>query len=131
MGARIQDDLKCLGKKRTQLSITFFPNAALDPVLSDPFLTRGVTSIVRVSQGLWRITLDSTWRRLISKQCSVQLAVAAAREIQFGAIANFNSASFPTIEVRAVDNAAAVQDIAADANNSISVDLVVGDSEAY
>lgn len=130
MAGRVEDTLLTLGKKRTLISVTFFPQGTSDPTVN-AFDSRGVASVVRNgTAGEWKITLSDTWARLISKGGSIQMASATDLTLQFATISNFGSANAPTILVRALQGATPT-DIAANANNSVSVLLVVTDSTAY
>lgn len=95
---------------------TFKPDTA-----SAPTISAGVGfSVARTSQGLFTITFDRKYPTIITKWKSLQLATAAARFLQFGSY----SAANGTLQLRVVDAAGGVQDIAADANNLISFGAV-------
>ena len=81
----------------------------------------GVASVARTSQGLYTLTLNDEWNQLDSVTATVQLASAAARNAQVGAVVLASK----TVQIRNIDAAGAVQDIAVNANNRINVVLVV------
>jgi hypothetical protein len=129
MASRNWDDDAVLGKRRCRLDFTFFPAGAADPTFQRE-LCRGVASITRTGVGAYLITLEDTFRFLVGKMASVQLAAGADVVAQFGAIANVGTALPPTIALRLLAGAAAVE-VAANANNSVSVKLDFNDSDAY
>lgn len=78
-------------------------------------------SVARTSQGLFTLTLDDTFPSatyLVSMSASLQLAAGslAQRRCEIGSI----STTAKTYQIRVVDNSAAVQDVAANANNRIN-----------
>lgn len=82
-------------------------------------------SVVRTSQGLFTITLQDKYISLQSGDCQLQLATAADRRCQLGSV---DVVSAKTVQVRVVDSAGAVQDVAADANNRVHFTLVLKNS---
>lgn len=82
---------------------------------------RGYT-VVRTSQGLYTITLADKFVELQCGKVSLQLAAAAARSVQIGAV---DVSSAQTVQVRVIDGAGAVQDVAADANNRVHFSLTL------
>lgn len=112
------------------LSFRFFPNAGAAPtfVAADNI---GLASVVRTSQGLYTLTLADNYLRLMSGRADLQInaALGAGRAVFLGPLAVV--AGVMTAQVFFVDAAGAVQDPpAANANNSISVDLVFADIAA-
>lgn len=80
-------------------------------------------TVVRTSQGLFTVTLDEAYRDLVSITATLQLASATAdRFIQVGAT---DVSTAKTLQIRVLDAAGAVQDVAADANNRINFTAVV------
>ena len=119
---------KVLSLKPYTLNITFYPDGTSNPTYSAQD-TKGVASLVRNgTAGEWLITLQDTYKRLVSKLGSIQMATAADLTFQFATIANVGTASNVTVLVRALAVATAT-DIAADANNSVSVQLNFDDSD--
>lgn len=104
------------GRNRHVITCRFKPNTANPPTLLSGV---GVASVVRTSQGLFTITLDDVWSQLDGFSHDLQLATAAARFTQLGAVVLASK----TVQVRVVDAAGAVQDVAADDNNTVSVML--------
>ncbi len=109
------------------LNIRFFPVSAADPTYSAQD-TKGVTSIVLTTTGVWTITLQDSYKRLLSAQATIQMASATDLVPQFGAVSNLGTATPVTVVLRA--NAVATPtDIAANAANSISVTLIFDDAD--
>lgn len=126
MASRTFDNEQVLGKKRYRLDLTFFPQGAGVPT----FVAKdnpGLASVARSTNGVYLLTLQDTYRRLISKQASVQMATATDLVPQFGAISNVGSATPVTVVVR-VNAGATPTDVAADAANSVSVQLCFSDN---
>ena len=105
---------------------SFAPNGASALVSTS---TKGAGfSVVRTSVGLFTITLVDKYIGLNEGQCSLQLATADDKIVQFGEIAVSPSAT-ATIQIRVWDiSGAAVSDIAADANNRIHFALKLKNS---
>ncbi len=118
-----------LSRKPRMLNIRFFPAGTSNPTYSAQD-TKGVASIVRNgTAGEWLITLQDSYKRLLSAQATIQMATATDLVPQFATIANVGTATPVTLLLRA--NAAAVPtDIAAGANNSISVTLIFDDGDS-
>lgn len=118
-----------LFRKPKALHITFFPAGTGNPTTTARDI-KGVASIVRNgTAGEWLITLQDTYKRLVSKTGSIQMAASTDLTFQFATIANVGTTTAPTILVRALA-VATPTDIAADANNSISVSLVFDDADS-
>ena len=129
MAGRTEDTILTIGKKRTAINLRFFPQGTGVPVVN-PFDARGVASVVWQSTGTFLITLSDTWRRLTAADCTVQMAAATDLVPQFGAISNFGTGTPPTLMLRLLTGATPT-DMAANANNSVSVELILCDSDAY
>lgn len=115
-----------------ELNIRFFPNAGAAPtfVAAD---NQGVASIVRTSQGLYTITLNDTYVRFMAGYVQLQISAAlgVGRQVFLGPVANVGTTTPVTVQVFFTDAAGAVQDPpAANANNSISVELYFADIAA-
>jgi hypothetical protein len=100
----------------------FFVDAGNQPTAwSNPY-NFGISSIVWVSQGLYRITLMDAYKSHV--ETSAQLNVNAAGQQRFcqpGPVANVGTSTAATVDILVVDNAGAVQNpAAANANNFIS-----------
>lgn len=123
-----------LDRKVYQINLTFYPqgtsNTAYTVAAGTLVGGKGVASVLRNSSaGEYLITLQDTYARLLSKYGSIQMASATDLNLQFATIANVGTASAPTILVRALAGATPT-DIAADANNSVSVTLTFSDATA-
>ena len=129
MASRNWNDEGVLGVKRCRVDFKFNPQGALAPTFSRD-QARGVASITRTGVGTFLVTLEDTFRTLVARVATVQLAAAADVAVQFGTIANVGAALPPTIEVRLVAGAAPV-DVAANSENSISVSLMFNDSDTF
>jgi hypothetical protein len=111
------------------LNIRFFPAGTGNPTTTAQDI-KGVASIVRNgTAGEWLITLQDSYKRLLSAQATIQMASATDLVPQFAAIANVGTTSPVTLLLRA--NAGATPtDIAANANNSVSVTLLFDDGDS-
>lgn len=87
-----------------------------------------VKSIVRVSQGLFRVTLQGSGRNVVSHRPAYNVNVAGVvRFVQPGPV-SVTAAGDQTFDVLIVDAAAAVQDPpAANANNFLSGEIILAD----
>jgi hypothetical protein len=118
-----------LARKPRMLNFRFFPAGAGNPTTTAQDV-KGVASIVRNgTAGEWLITLQDTYKRLLSAQATIQMATATDLVPQFSTISNVGTTSAVTLLLRA--NAVATPtDIAANANNSISVTLIFDDGDS-
>jgi hypothetical protein len=100
----------------------FFVDAGNQPTVGTNPFNFGISSIVWVSQGLYRITLMDAYKSHV--ETSAQLNVNAAGQQRFcqpGPVANVGTSTAATVDILVVDNAGAVQNpAAANANNFIS-----------
>jgi hypothetical protein len=119
----------CLSRKPKELNIRFFPAGAANPTYSAQD-TKGVASIVRNgAAGVWLVTLQDSYKRLLSAQATIQMTTATDLVPQIGDVANLATTSAVTLIVRA--NAVATPtDIAANANNSITLTLKFDDADS-
>lgn len=104
--------LRTPGRSRVAYSGSFGFNTTNDPI---NLKGRGFT-VAYDSQGTFTITFNSSFGQLDSISGSIQLASAAARFFQVGAV----DASAGTAVVRNVDNTGTAQDEAVDANNRLN-----------
>jgi hypothetical protein len=75
------------------------------------------------------ITLQETYKRLLSAQATIQMTTATDLVPQIGDVSNLGTATPVTVIVRA--NAVATPtDIAANANNSITLTLIFDDADS-
>ncbi len=117
-----------LSRKPRTLNITFFPAGTSNPTTNAQDI-KGVASIVRNGgAGEWLITLQDTYKRLIRASGTIQMASATDLNLQVATVANVGTTSAVTVIVRALAGATPT-DIAANANNSISVQLVFDDGD--
>lgn len=100
----------------------FFVDAGNQPTVGTNPFNFGISSIVWVSQGLYRITLMDAYKSHV--ETHAQLNVNAAGQQRFcqpGPVANVGTSTAATVDILVVDNAGAVQNpAAANANNFIS-----------
>lgn len=115
-------------KEAKTVRLTFFPQGSGTTAPTVPAASsRGVASVVQTATGLFTITLQDQYARLVSKQISVQLASDAADVTpQFGAI----DLTAKTVKVRLMSGNTPTA-LSADASNSVSVQLDFADSSAY
>lgn len=84
-------------------------------------------SVARTSAGLFTITLEDSYVSLLSGSCTLQLASADDKYCQFGSI---DVVTAKTVQIRVWDiSAAAVADVAANANNRINFCLILKNSQ--
>ena len=93
-------------------------------------LNLGITSVSRVSQGLFRLTLRDKFPLHVSTIAQLNVnAAGQQRFVQPGPVANVGTSTAITVDILVVDNAGAVQDpAAANANNFISGEIVFCDT---
>jgi hypothetical protein len=125
---------KTLDRKVYELNVVFYPqgtsNTAYTVAAGTMVGGKGVASVVRNgSAGEWLITLQDSYKRLLKRGGSIQMAAATDLSLQFATIANVGTTSAPTILVRALAGATPT-DIAANANNSISISLTFSDADS-
>src|SRR6187549_2538530 len=118
-----------LNRKPRMLNIRFFPAGTSNPTTTAQDI-KGVASIVRNgTAGEWLITLQDSYKRLLSAQATIQMATATDLVPQIATVSNLGTTSPVTLIVRA--NAVATPtDIAANANNSISLSLIFDDADS-
>lgn len=122
-GTNGDEAIKHVGKRRVRIAGRFFPNgsSAIDNTANQG--KKGWT-VVRTSQGLYTITLDRRWMKLVPVGLpGLQLASAAARFVQWGTFTANEEAGTWAVQIRVIDASAAVQDVSANANNSIGFEL--------
>lgn len=118
-----------LNRKVRELHIRFFPAGASNPTTTAQDI-KGVASIVRNgTAGEWLITLQDTFKRLLSAQATIQMATATDLVPQIATVSNLGSALPVTLIVRALA-VATPTDIAANANNSIMLSIFFDDADS-
>lgn len=107
----------------------FFPDAGNQPAVPSSPLNVYIKSIVWVSQGLYRVTLDGSGRNLVGHYPTLNVnAAGVVRFAQPGPVSATASGDM-TLDILVVDAAAAVQNPpAANANNFISGEIVLADT---
>lgn len=111
-----------VGEGRIKMEGTFFPagtGAPTGQAAASAAAGPGWT-VARTGVGVFTITLADKWLVLENKQLTLQLSTPAARLISWG---NIDLVATRTLIINVTDAAAAAQDIAANANNSISFSL--------
>jgi hypothetical protein len=99
---------------------SFAPDTA-----NPPTVTSGLGfSVARASQGVFTITFQDSYPALLAHTGTVRLSSAAARFVQFGDY----SATAKTLVLRVIDGSGSAQDVAANANNIISFEVVFQNS---
>lgn len=106
-----------------RVEISFAPNGASAPTSSRGCV--GIWSVVRVSTGLFRVTLRDGYREVNHFDARLQLNAAAALRAIPGPVVD----SARTFDIFTVDGLGSVADISANANNRINVFLVLRCSE--
>ena len=110
--------IKHVGKRRIRISGRFFPQGAGAVVNSSNEGKAGWT-VARSSQGLWTLTLDNVFLKLVPISCTLQLAAKDTWFAQFGVI----DKAAKTVEIRVIDETNTLIDVAANANNSIGFEI--------
>jgi len=118
------------------LYFKFFMDAANPPTSPVPLtgesgspLNKFIVSMVRVSQGIFRITFRDSYLYHVATFAELHVAgTGLQRWAQPGPTANFGTSTPATVDILIVDNANAVQDPpAAEATNFLSGCITVGD----
>lgn len=105
---------------RADISGSFAPNSSSALSAASTY-GKGFT-VAYTSTGLFTITLNDTYVKMISASCALQLATGDDKYLQLGSY----SASGKTITIRVWDaSGAAVADISANANNRIHFNLIM------
>lgn len=129
------DEEGLLDRKVRTINLTFFPQGASNTAYTVAAGTlvggKGVASVARnAAAGEYLITLQDSYKKILSKYGSIQMAAATDLTFQFSTIANLGSTTTGvTILVRALA-VATTTDIAANANNSISVTITFSDADS-
>jgi hypothetical protein len=109
-----------VGKRRYLVGGTFFPNGSSAIVAASNTGTAGWT-VAYTSTGLYTVTLDRQWLYIVSKSFGFAMSAATAVFPQWGTISLSNG----TLQIRSINGSGVLTDIAANAANSISFQLVV------
>ena len=123
MGVPIHNPVRGNGVERRSIAIAFFPNGAADPVnWYDP--NGDVLSVTRTGQSAYLVTLNYPVQKVLSAVPGIQLAADADVTMQCRAFRSLEgSTSNMAIAVKAMTGAAAAAELAANADNSISLSL--------
>jgi hypothetical protein len=98
MGARTYQDIHTIGRNRVLIAGSFAPAAAGAPTA---IRGAGIAGIVRTAQGVFTVTLMDVWNQCDTAKATLQLAAAAARSVQVGAI----NLALRTVVIRVVGRA--------------------------
>ena len=110
------------------VSLRFFPQGTGAPVVNNKE-SAGVASVTRTGVGTFLVTLDTNYRNLVGFNASVQSSSAADLRAQVGDVSNLGTSSATTVVVRLLAGATPT-DQAANANNSVSLQLSFDDSSS-
>lgn len=120
MGANKRlDDVQSIGFGRVMVAGSFAPNgsSAVSAASNKGDANGGAYTVARTSAGLFTITFADKWDDLLSFVATLQQASGGDQFLQVGTY----TAASRTITVRVWDvSGAAVDDVAADANNRIN-----------
>ncbi len=120
-GSNGDEAIKHVGKRRVRISGRFFPNGSSAITNSSNQGKYGWT-VAYTSTGLYTLTINRRWLKLVPLALSLQLATAADKKLQWGTFTANDSAGTWSVQIRCIA-IAALADIAADANNSIGFEL--------
>jgi hypothetical protein len=117
------------------INFKFFVDAGNPPTLAASPLNNFISSVARVAQGQYRITLADPYLKHVNTAADLNVnASGVQRWAQSGPVANFGqaaSAGLPTVDIFIVDNTNTAQDPpAANANNFVSGTIVCCDIAA-
>ena len=115
-----------------RIAFKFFPDAGNQPSVPAAPHHIGISSIVWVSQGIYRITLSHAYKNHVHTSVNANVnATGQARFPQGGPVANVGTSTAATVDILIVDGSGNVQNpAAADANNFISGEIVFCDTAA-
>jgi hypothetical protein len=114
-----------------RIAFKFFPDAGNQPSVPTAPHNLHIASIVWVSTGLYRITLNHAYKNHITTLPMVNSATAVARYAQGGPVANVGTSTATTVDIRIVDGSGVVQNLAAAAtDNFVSGEIVFCDTAA-
>lgn len=130
MASRIMDRPWVFGKAQKRIVGSFATNGASSPVAST-IKGKGIASILRIGAGAFEITLDDPYYSVWGEYASVRAASAAALFTQFGAFSNVGTATPVSFVLRTVNGSGTGIDLAADANNRVSFEVMFEDSSAF
>lgn len=117
------------GVARKQVAFRFLANAGSDPATvydAGDF----VATVAWTATGTYLITLRDAYKRLINASATIQASSATALFTQFGDFSNEGTSSAFTAVLRLVNGSGTATNLAANANNSVSVVFDFEDSGA-
>ena len=112
--------VKHAGKRRVRISGRFFPNGA-GTIDNTQNQGKAGWTVARTGVGQYTITLATRWLKAMPMGSELQLSALAVRSLQWGAITA--TATGWTFVLTCIDGTATAQEIASNANNSISFDI--------
>lgn len=127
----IANPLRTNGVERLSLSFTFYPNGtSTSPLTIKQGHDNFVASVIRTATaGTFTVTLSKAFSVVLAKHATVQSTTAADLYAQVGDVANEGTSTPLTVVVRLLTGATPT-DLAANANNSVSVTLELDGSNA-
>jgi hypothetical protein len=119
-GVNGSEVVRHVGNRRVRVSGRFFPNGngAIDNTQN---IGKTGWTVARTGVGQYTITLDRRFLKVMPMGSELQLAALAVRSLQWGAITA--TATGWTFVLTCIDGTATAQEIAANANNSVSFDI--------
>lgn len=127
MSSRITQNLQCLGMNKVLVTCQFSPQGTGAPVTPTQG-QKGIKSVTRTGVGLYTITFNSTWAFLAAFKYAFSLASGANLSVQIVSQSLLASGG-GTVNIRIWDGvAAAVADIAANANNIVYLEFTLRNS---
>lgn len=121
--------IQSLVNKTRVVSFIIFPQGASTPIFGAAPTRLGAKSVSRTSAGLYVITLANTYRALIDAQISLS-DTTLGQSVNFAGVNVTGAGTGPrtcTVQCFTTSTGAAV-DVAANANNYISVSLICKDA---
>lgn len=112
MAVHLNFPIKSPNKDTVEIVGSFAPDTANPPTT---LYGKGFT-VARSSQGVYTLTFDRVYPKLISAIATIQLASATARFAQIGTY----TAAAGTLVISNLDATGTAQDIAANANNRVN-----------
>ncbi len=125
-GPKVFYDEQSLIRTLTRLPFSFATNGSSSPVAAS-INGRGVASVVRTATGLYTVTLQDYWNKLVSGRAYLQLASATKQRAIFKDAVTTNTGL--TFVVETLDtNSGSAADVAAAAGNRVNCLLLLSNS---
>jgi len=114
------------------INFKIFVDGSNAPTLAASPLNNYISSVSRVSQGIYRITLADNYKTHQSTTVDLNVNGAAAAWAQPGPIANFGNTTgaLPTVDLLVLNNSSAVTDPPAQASNNVFLSGTISVSDA-